>query len=85
MDESISDVVDVVVTGRESEVRLLINPHSQGIPICHKNPLSDVKLSTLNNQRVLHVFLSNKLRFLLLTEIQNLDQLLIQDDASPSR
>ena len=48
MSIAIGDLIEVKISGRESDVGFSITPYGEWVPICDKHPLPDVKLSALH-------------------------------------
>lgn len=82
MDEPISNVVWVVVCSRKPEVRLLVYPDGKWVPVCHQDPLSDVKLSFFDNQRVFNILLCNPLAFFVFANVKDLNESVVENNAS---
>ena len=60
MDEFVVDVVERVVFGGETEIGLLVEPDFRRVVGLDENPLADVKLSALDYQGFLDVFLDDE-------------------------
>ena len=75
----IRDLVEVKISCRETNIRLCIDPNRQWVPVGDEDPLADIKLAALHNQRILDVLLADvQLPILLVTDkliaILELDQ-----------
>ena len=57
MYEFVADLFCIVVDGWESEVALIIHPDGRRVEVCNEHPLTDIKFSLEDNERVFYVFL----------------------------
>ena len=64
--------IGVVILSSHSDVTLVINPNSQRVPVCHKNPLSYIKLFLVYNQWIFYVFLHHLPAFCCFYELYNI-------------
>ena len=46
-------VIQCVLLGAEPQVRVLVEPQRQWVPVCHQEPLADVELSIVDQQGAL--------------------------------
>jgi hypothetical protein len=70
---SIREIFKVKVTASEPHVGFCIHPNCEWVPVCNKNPLSDIKFAAFGNQTSLNVLLNYVLSFYLLAHIQYLN------------
>ena len=47
------EVVEGILLRTESEVAVLIEPQSERVPVCHQEPLANVKLGVIDQERPL--------------------------------
>lgn len=73
MNKFVTDLFSVIISSRESNIALFVKPYRQWVEIGCYDPLSDIKLTSLNDKWILYVFLSNPLRLFGLHMILNLD------------
>ena len=55
----VRDLIEVEVGRREANIGLCVDPDRQRIPVGDKDPLADVELTALDEQRVLDVLLAD--------------------------
>mmetsp|Transcript_12214 Transcript_12214/g.21677 ORF Transcript_12214/g.21677 Transcript_12214/m.21677 type:complete len:395 (+) Transcript_12214:953-2137(+) len=75
----------VVFLSGKAKVWLRPDVDSQRIPVCHKHPLADVKLVTMNQLRPLDIFLANPLETITLAISEDLVQFPHDLDTAASR
>jgi hypothetical protein len=85
MSVPVSNIIEGKVYASKTDVRLRVQPHSQRVPVCHEDPLSDIELTTLCQHRGLDVFLHYVLRFNLLTNVEDFDQIFEQANSAAAR
>ena len=73
MCKSIIKLIDIILLCAKPDVALLKKPDSHRIPTRNQHPLANIKLSFLYYQRILNIFLSNKLIFLGFNMVQDLN------------
>ena len=56
---SITNLVEIEICSWESNVRLRVDPNCQRVPVGDEDPLPDVELAALHNQRVLDILLAD--------------------------
>ena len=78
----IRQLVEVKIGRREPDVRLRVDPYSQGIPISDHHPLPDVKLAVHHDLCVLNILLNYPLGLFLSAHIEDFDQVLVEGNAS---
>ena len=92
----VRDLIEVEVGRREANIGLCVDPDRQRVPISHKDPLADVELAALHEQRVLDVLLADvRLALRLITDrllarpvanhVQHLGEVPLEADATPPR
>ena len=59
MGVSVGNLVEVEVGGREADVGLGVDPDGERVPVSDEDPLADVELATLHDQRILDILLAN--------------------------
>jgi hypothetical protein len=74
----------IVIMSWESYVWLFEVPNSEGVPICHQHPHSQVELSILDDHWVLNILLADKLELFLFSNLNNLHKILHQTNAPAS-
>lgn len=57
----VSDIIHAVLLGTKSQIALLVDPYFGRLKRPNQYPLSDVELPVLYYQRILYVFLDDKL------------------------
>jgi len=49
----------IVLKSCQSDVAFVVDPHGQGVPAGDQNPLPNIKLFLINNERIFNIFLDN--------------------------
>ena len=56
---SITNLVEIEICGWKSNVGLRVDPNRKRVPVGDEDPLPDVKLAALHNQRILDILLAD--------------------------
>jgi deoxyhypusine synthase len=84
MDMPVVNVVQGELISTETDIALIVEPYLRRTVVLDKNPLSDVKLFSLHQQRVLNVLLDDELYTSSQTIISDIVDVVEASDSSSS-
>ena len=84
MHEFVVNVLKTVVISTESKVALLVEPNSRRVIVLDENPLPNIELLAVDQQRILDVLLDDKLAIFAHAVVGDIIQIVHAFDASAS-